>query len=68
MEYALETKKIKRVVYSALLCQLLYRLDFKVRIKGVHHILTKRDIDESLTYNQKKERQNLTRPSRYVIL
>ncbi len=36
------------------LCQLLYRLDFKVRIKGDHHILSKRGIDEIINIQPKE--------------
>ncbi len=32
------------------LCRLLHRLDFQERIKGDHHILTRRSIDEIIIY------------------
>ncbi|MCP4268032.1 MAG: type II toxin-antitoxin system HicA family toxin [Candidatus Brocadiaceae bacterium] len=38
------------------LCQLLHKLDFKERIKGDHHIFTKRGIDEIINI-QPKERK-----------
>ncbi len=36
------------------LCQLLFRLDFKERIKGDHHIFTKQDIDAIINIQPKE--------------
>ena len=36
------------------LCQLLYRLDFKERIRGDHHILTKQGISEIINIQPKE--------------
>ncbi len=36
------------------LCQLLNRLDFQERIKGDHHILTRRGIDEIINIQPKE--------------
>ncbi len=38
------------------LCQLLCRLDFKERVKGDHHILSKRGIDEIVNIQPKEEK------------
>ena len=36
------------------LCQLLYRLDFKERIRGDHHILSKQGISEIINIQPKE--------------
>ncbi len=36
------------------LCRLLHRLDFQERIKGDHHILTRRSIDEIINIQPKE--------------
>ncbi len=41
------------------LCQLLFRLDFKERIKGDHHIFTKQDIDEIINIQPKEGKAKL---------